>query len=98
MAKISLKIECHKCMEDFEKEIQLDARNKIEKDHFVNQAINEGWHVGLIALCPTCKKTITDTCSQCKNFENKTMCPPMCEIHNVIVNPNGDYCSKFAHK
>lgn len=95
MAKIIVKLECEKCLQEFEMEIERDASNifNIEK-YVIRRAVNTGWHVGARTLCPECRDTDIRKCRTCVNRENKSMCPPTCKVHNCIVHPE-DFCTEW---
>lgn len=97
MASITISVSCEKCPEYYEKEFIRDATNRFTKTDFINSASQEGWQIGLVALCPKCKNTIKNICRNCLCYENKSMCQPICTRHNLCV-LEGDFCDKWEPK
>lgn len=102
MANIEFKIECDgkDCLNDFTVEKRTDARNRIPttKELF-KEALSEGWHIGFSCLCPECSSKVKERCRDCKNYVNKSMCPPVCGLYEseVVVSAD-DFCSKFERR
>lgn len=98
MARINVILECDKCLEEFQKEISRDAKNKFNiKDEVIRKARKEGWHVGAKTLCPNCNKEMLERCMSCKNYENKSMCIPVCIKKDIVVEA-GDFCCDYKSK
>lgn len=95
MARITVKLECEKCLQEFEMEMNRDARNDFNiKNDVIRRAVLAGWHVAARTLCPECRDTVIRKCRTCVNRENKSMCPPTCKIHNCIVQQD-DFCTEW---
>lgn len=98
MIKATLKLECKRCIEDLDIELEFKGKSFPPIKDTRKKASEQGWSLGKYCYCPSCLKSLPGCCSLCTHWEgNKSMGSYICRLDGEFAIET-DYCDNFERR